>query len=99
MMVDTGDGALSGLVAEPVGGAPRALIVAIHGAGMHAGYFDATTAPGLSLLQLGSQLGFTVWAPDRPGVGASADLGDDRIVLRPQAAMLVDAVDAFAGSH
>src|SRR3954447_23367770 len=60
--VDVGGTSLSGLLAEPVGSSDvRALVVAIHGLGMHAGYFDATAHPGLSLLELGSQLGFTVW--------------------------------------
>lgn len=96
--MEVGDTALSGIVAEP-DGEPRALVMAIHGAGMHAGYFDATAAPGLSLLDLGRRLGFTVWAPDRPGVGASADLPDDRIVLFPQAELLLNALDEFAMSH
>jgi pimeloyl-ACP methyl ester carboxylesterase len=99
VLVDGGGGVtLSGLLAEPAG-VPRALIVAIHGAGMHAGYFDAMTAPGLSLLELGSSLGFMVWAPDRPGIGASADLPDERVVLFPQAALLLDAIDAFTSEH
>jgi pimeloyl-ACP methyl ester carboxylesterase len=98
VVVDGGGVTLSGLMAEPAG-APRALIVAVHGAGMHAGYFDAMTAPGLSLLELGSSLGFMVWAPDRPGIGASADLPDERVVLFPQAALLLDAIDAFTSEH
>lgn len=98
LLVDSGGATLSGIVAEPAG-APRALIVAVHGAGTHAGYFDATTAPGLSLLELGSSLGFTVWAPDRPGIGASADLPDEEVVLFPQAALLLDAIDAFTFEH
>ncbi len=100
LLVDTGETWVSGLVALPRDGdAPRALVVAVHGAGMHAGYFHATTAPGLSLLELGSRLGYAVWAPDRPGIGASADLGADRITLAAQASILLDAIDAFSATH
>lgn len=87
---------LSGLLAEPSDPRlPRALIVAIHGAGMHAGYFNTATAPGLSLLELASQLGYVVWAPDRPGIGATADLPDERITLMGQAELLLDAIDQY----
>ncbi|ROO85927.1 alpha/beta hydrolase family protein [Actinocorallia herbida] len=52
--------------------APRAVIVAMHG-GMTTGrYFDVPELPRQSLLRTASALGFTVVAPDRPGVGASA---------------------------
>lgn len=87
---------LSGLLALPSGpDHPRGLIVAVHGANMHAGYFDARSAPGLSLLEIGSRLGYAVWAPDRPGIGASADLEDDRLRLFPQAELLMDAIDEY----
>jgi pimeloyl-ACP methyl ester carboxylesterase len=96
LTVEVAGGPLSGLLAEPADPSEtRALIVAIHGAGMHAGYFDSRAAPGQSLLELGSRLGYTVWAPDRPGVGASSGLPDDRIRLQPQAELLLDAIDAF----
>jgi pimeloyl-ACP methyl ester carboxylesterase len=98
ILVDAGGTTLSGLLAEP-DGPPRALIVALHGVGMHAGYYDATTAPGLSLLELGSQLGFAVWAPDRPGVGATADLPFEQTNPVLQAVCLLDAIDAFAAEH
>jgi pimeloyl-ACP methyl ester carboxylesterase len=91
---------MSGLLAQPADGAePRALIVALHGLSMHAGYFDARAAAGLSLLELGSKLGFTVWAPDRPGVGASGDMPDEGVACVPQAGLLLDAIDAYAAMH
>ncbi|MEW2067050.1 alpha/beta fold hydrolase [Streptomyces sp. NPDC007346] len=81
--------ALSALLAEPVDTAPRAVLVALHGGGMRAGYFDNRARPGLSLLALGAQLGYTVLAVDRPGYGLSAarlprglDLEDSAPVLR-----------------
>ncbi|UQX05468.1 alpha/beta hydrolase [Streptomyces sp. RerS4] len=68
-----GDGTpISGLLAEPADGPPRAVVVALHGGGMRAGYFDNRARPGLSLLDLGSALGYTVLALDRPGYGRSA---------------------------
>jgi Alpha/beta hydrolase family len=99
VLVEAGDTTLSGLIAEPIGGQPRALIVAVHGAGVHGGYYDATNAPGLSLLELGSRLGFTVCALDRPGVGISADLPADRLTYDAQASTLLDAIDALAADH
>jgi pimeloyl-ACP methyl ester carboxylesterase len=88
---------LSGLLAEPAEPADtRCLLVALHGAGMHAGYFDAQSASGLSLLDLASELGYTAWAPDRPGIGASADLEAERLGMFAQADILMDAIDEFA---
>ena len=91
---------LSGLLAEPADGTePLALVVALHGAGMHAGYYHAGAAPGLSLLELGSELGYNVWAPDRPGHGASADLPNESVGLFDQARILHDAIEAFVADH
>lgn len=63
---------LSGLLAEPEHGPAHAFVVALHGGGMNSGYFDTRTRPGLSLLELGPALGYTVLALDRPGYGLSA---------------------------
>ncbi len=94
-MVGVGSIHLSGLVASPVHEEPRALIVAIHGAGMHAGYFDAQNAPGLSLLHLASSAGYLAWAPDRPGVGASRELSQRRLSTTEQAEIMLEAIDTF----
>ncbi len=93
--VGAGSTHLSGLVASPVHEEPRALIVAIHGSGMHAGYFDAQNAPGLSLLHLASAAGYLAWAPDRPGVGASHGLSQWRLSATEQAEILLEAIDTF----
>ncbi|WP_067708381.1 alpha/beta hydrolase [Nocardia yamanashiensis] len=69
--LDGGTARLSALLAVPEQ-PPRATIVAIHGIGMRAGYFHGRALPGMSLLELGAALGFTVVAVDRPGYGASA---------------------------
>lgn len=70
--MDAGGLSLSGLLGEPEHGPARAAVVALHGGGMNAGYFDTRTLPGLSLLELGPALGYTVLALDRPGYGLSA---------------------------
>ena len=55
---------------------PRAVIVAIHGGGTTALYFDCPGHPELSLLRGGAKHGFTVVAIDRPGYGSSAAYPD-----------------------
>ncbi|GAB2831573.1 alpha/beta hydrolase [Actinocorallia aurea] len=52
--------------------APRAVLLALHGGMTTSRYFDLPELPRQSLLRTASALGFTVVAPDRPGVGASA---------------------------
>lgn len=61
---------MSGVVAEADD--PRAVVLAIHGGGTSAVYFDCPGHPELSLLRHGAALGFTVIAIDRPGHGSSA---------------------------
>lgn len=51
--------------------APRALVLALHGGGYTAGYWDHPLDPGASLLSLGAILGYHVVAIDRPGYGSS----------------------------
>jgi pimeloyl-ACP methyl ester carboxylesterase len=65
---------MSALVAEAPD--PRAVIVAIHGGGTAAVYFDCPGHPELSLLRAGAQHGYTVVAIDRPGYGSSAAYPD-----------------------
>lgn len=90
---------LSGLLAEPAHGAPRAVVVALHGGGMRAGYFDGRVHPDLSLLTLGAQRGFTVLALDRPGYGLSATGLPDGQTLTGQVATVSSALAAFAERH
>lgn len=61
---------MSALVAEAEN--PTAVIVAIHGGGTTALYFDCPGHPSLSFLRAGAAAGFTVIALDRPGYGSSA---------------------------
>jgi pimeloyl-ACP methyl ester carboxylesterase len=65
---------MSALVAEAPD--PRAVIVAIHGGGTTALYFDCPGHPKLSLLRGGAAHGYTVVAIDRPGYGSSAAYPD-----------------------
>jgi pimeloyl-ACP methyl ester carboxylesterase len=61
---------MSALVAEAPD--PRAVILAIHGGGTTALYFDCPGHPESSLLRAGAAHGYTVIAIDRPGYGSSA---------------------------
>ncbi|KUN53289.1 thioesterase [Streptomyces canus] len=90
---------LSGLLSEPPQTAPRAVIIALHGGGMNAGYFDGQAHPNVSLLTLGARLGYTVLALDRPGYGASAARLPAGQRLTAQAATVRCAVQAFTARH
>jgi pimeloyl-ACP methyl ester carboxylesterase len=69
-VVIVGSVPMSALVAEAE--QPKAVIVAIHGGGTTAMYFDCPGHPSFSLLRAGAAAGFTVVALDRPGYGSSA---------------------------
>ncbi|WP_457540073.1 alpha/beta hydrolase [Streptomyces filamentosus] len=97
--LDAGGVPVSGLLAEPLRTPPRAVVVAVHGGGMRAGYFDSRARPGLSLLTLGAELGFTVLSLDRPGYGVSAPHFPEGLPLADQARTLYAALDDFARTH
>lgn len=61
---------LSALTAEPPGEC-RGSLLALHGGGARAAYWDSPVSQADSLVRLASQLGWRVLAPDRPGYGAS----------------------------
>ncbi|MFE1248986.1 alpha/beta hydrolase [Streptomyces sp. NPDC058735] len=63
---------LSALLALPSQAPCRAMVVALHGAGMSASYFHGPALPDTSFLDLATSLGFAVVAVDRPGYGLSA---------------------------
>lgn len=94
---------LSGLLAQPGSAAPEhepgAVIVALHGGGMSAGYFHCPGRPDLSLLTLAARLGRTVLALDRPGYGASAGQLPDGLPLAEQATVLRAALTQYARQH
>lgn len=96
-MVRVGDVMMSGLITEA--DAPRAVIVAVHGGGSSAAYFDCPGHPRLSLMRTAAALGYTVVALDRPGYGAS-DAYQDAIVRPDQrVALAYGALDAMLGSR
>lgn len=90
---------LSGLLGQARQLPPRAVVVAVHGGGMRAGYFDGQAHPGLSLLELGADLGFTVLALDRPGYGLSAGQFPEGQSLLRQSVTLHAALADFARRH
>ncbi|MFF3248641.1 alpha/beta hydrolase [Streptomyces sp. NPDC002870] len=97
--LDAAGATLSGLLAEPDGAAPRAVVIALHGGGMTAGYFDGQAHTGLSLLTLGASLGLTVLALDRPGYGDSAHAFPDGQTLVEQSTSLHAALDDFTSRY
>ncbi|MFE4453039.1 alpha/beta hydrolase [Streptomyces sp. NPDC056796] len=90
---------VSGLLVEPSSAPPRAVVLALHGAGMRAGYFDRHAEPGHSLMGLGAGLGFTVLAVDRPGYGDSAAFLPEGAATARQAVLLRAALRSFARQH
>jgi len=88
---------MSALVAEAPN--PRAVIVAIHGGGTTALYFDCPGHPESSLLRVGATHGYTVVALDRPGYGSSAPYPE--AVARPEqrVALAYGAVNRVLGER
>ncbi|MGW2490416.1 alpha/beta hydrolase [Streptomyces sp. NPDC001606] len=90
---------LSGLLALPTGTEPRALLVALHGGGMGAGYFHGHVDPSASLLSLATAAGYAALALDRPGYGASAGLLPEGMDLADQASCVREALRGYAAEH
>ncbi|MCV7332252.1 alpha/beta hydrolase [Mycobacterium cookii] len=82
---------MSALVAEVPD--PRAVIVAIHGGGTTALYFDCPGHPESSLLRAGAARGYTVVALDRPGYGSSAAYPEAMAEPGQRVALAYGAVD------
>ncbi|MFJ6855964.1 alpha/beta hydrolase [Streptomyces sp. NPDC091271] len=96
VVLQAGDLTLSALMAEPAG-PPRATVVAVHGGGTGAGYFDGQAHPDVSLLTLGARLGYTVVALDRPGYGLSAAQAPSGRSLAEQAVAVRAALAHLSG--
>lgn len=88
---------MSALVAEAT--QPRAVVVALHGGGTTAAYFDCPGHPSLSLLRLGATLGFTVIALDRPGYGSSAPYPEAVAEPGERVRLAYGAVDRILGER
>ncbi|QEU76997.1 alpha/beta hydrolase [Streptomyces subrutilus] len=92
-VLDAGGVPLSALLARPATpGPPRSTILAIHGRGMRAAYWN-------SFIPLATALGHTVLAVDRPGYGDSADLLPDGQTLAEQAQTLHAGLKEHARTH
>jgi pimeloyl-ACP methyl ester carboxylesterase len=88
---------MSALVAEAE--QPKAVIVAIHGGGTTATYFDCPGHPSLSLLRTGAAAGFTVVALDRPGYGSSAPYPEAMTRPEQRVDLAYGAVDRILGQR
>ncbi len=88
---------MSALVAEPDN--PKAVIVAIHGGGTTAVYFDCPGHPSFSLLRAGAAAGFTVVALDRPGYGSSAPYPEAMAQPEQRVNLAYGAVDRILGQR
>ena len=88
---------MSALVAEPDN--PKAVIVAIHGGGTTAVYFDCPGQPSFSLLRAGAAAGFTVVALDRPGYGSSAPYPEAMVQPEQRVNLAYGAVDRILGQR
>ncbi|WP_405644154.1 alpha/beta hydrolase [Streptomyces uncialis] len=97
--LDAGGLTLSGLLALPDVSPPRALVVALHGGGMRAGYFHGRADPATSLLSLAASCGYAALALDRPGYGSSAARTPEGAGLDEQGARIRQALSGFARSR
>ena len=88
---------MSALVAEAA--ETRAVIVAIHGGGTTAVYFDCPGHPAFSLLRAGAATGFTVVALDRPGYGSSAPYPEAMARPEQRVDLAYGAVDRILGNR
>ncbi|OBK19860.1 alpha/beta hydrolase [Mycobacterium asiaticum] len=88
---------MSGIIAAAED--PKAVVVAIHGGGTTAMYFDCPGHPELSLLRMGPTLGFTVIALDRPGHGSSAAYPEAVQTPQQRVDLAYGAVDRILGQQ
>jgi pimeloyl-ACP methyl ester carboxylesterase len=88
---------MSALIAEAL--EPKAVIVAIHGGGTTAVYFDCPGHPAFSLLRTGAAAGFTVVALDRPGYGSSAPYPEAMARPEQRVNLAYGAVDRILGER
>ncbi|MFE2288804.1 alpha/beta hydrolase [Streptomyces sp. NPDC059443] len=92
-VLDAGGIPLSAILVEPAAGTgPRSTILAVHGRGMRAAYWN-------SFVPLATALGHAVLAVDRPGYGDSAELLPEGQTLAQQADTLHAALKEHARTH
>jgi len=91
---------MSALVAEPEHPEdPKAVILAVHGGGTTALYFDCPGHPAFSLLRTGAACGFTVVALDRPGYGSSAPYPEAMAQPEQRVNLAYGALDRILGDR
>lgn len=83
----------------PACAVPRAVVVAVHGAGMTADYFDARSEASSSLCVTATRLGYSVLTIDRPGYGAHADRYPSGLHMDDQATAIAEALEDFVRNH
>jgi pimeloyl-ACP methyl ester carboxylesterase len=88
---------MSGLIAAVDD--PTAVVVAFHGGSSTAAYFDCPGHPGLSLLRMGADNGYTMVALDRPGYGSSAPYPDAMERPEQRIALAYGAIDKILGAN
>ncbi len=88
---------MSGLIAAVDD--PKAVVVAFHGGSSTAAYFDCPGHPGLSLLRMGADNGYTMVALDRPGYGSSAPYPDAMERPEQRIALAYGAIDRILGAN
>jgi pimeloyl-ACP methyl ester carboxylesterase len=88
---------MSAVVAEAAD--PKAVILAIHGGGTTAMYFDCPGHPSYSLVRAGAAAGFTVVALDRPGYGSSAPYPEAMTQPEQRVNLAYGAVDRILGER
>src|SRR5690242_2027115 len=94
-LVNAGTIQLSALTASPSELPARGLVLALHGGGSSARYWNNPDSWGNSLLKLGSTLGFHVLAVDRPGYGHSSQIDLALTSLQEQVLILFDALRSW----
>ncbi|MGW1192945.1 alpha/beta fold hydrolase [Streptomyces sp. NPDC002559] len=97
--LDAGGLTLSGLLAVPRDVPPRAVLVALHGAGMRAGYFHGPADASTSLLSLAAACDCAALALDRPGYGSSAAQVPEGLGLTAQAEHIRQALAAHGRQY
>nr|WP_278250939.1 MULTISPECIES: alpha/beta hydrolase [unclassified Actinopolyspora] len=78
---------------------PRAVLVALHGSGMHAGYFHGQAEPTTSLLTLAAACGYAALALNRPGYGSSAAQVTEGQGMAAQGKSIREALTTYARNY
>ena len=87
--IDAGDVKLSGRFLPATNGAPRALLVALHGGTYTSKYFDT---PSSALLEFCASSGYSILALDRPGYGTATSVPFDQLSFDGQVPFLRQAL-------